>query len=246
MRIVWSEVGTRFYESGVDRGVLYPKNGLAMPWNGLISVKEAPTDSEGSSFYLDGIKHQNQQLRGSFAATISAFTYPNELEDEVGPFNFSYRTKIGNDVDDISHGYKLHLVYNSQLTPFLVDRKTENESVEPVIFSWGLSTTPISIVRNRSSAHLIIDSTKVYSGVMEDFEDLIYGTDEVDPIFPTVEEVLIFFEERALIIITDHGDGSWSAEGPAELIEMLDADTFQINSDGAVFIDTESYTIETW
>ncbi len=38
--IVWDNIGDRFYESGLDRGVLYLSDGSGVPWNGLISIIE--------------------------------------------------------------------------------------------------------------------------------------------------------------------------------------------------------------
>ena len=46
-KLVWDKTGERFYETGVDRGVLYPMGtdrtypkGVA--WNGLTAVTETP------------------------------------------------------------------------------------------------------------------------------------------------------------------------------------------------------------
>lgn len=243
MRVNWNEVGSRSYETGVDRGVFYPRNSPGVPWNGLISVKEAPTDSESRAFYQDGIKHQNGQSGGSFAAQIDAFTYPTMLDDYRGSFGLSYRTLTNN---DISQGYKIHLVYNAQSVPSMVDYSTIDTGSSPTLFSWNLSTVPVKISGVGYSAHLIIDSTKVYPGVMENFENILYGTSDTIPSLPSIQTVLDFFEEYAIIKITDHGDGTWSAEGPDELIQMIDPITFEIDSLGAVYIDLNTYKIRSW
>ena len=43
-KLVWDETGKRLYETGVDRGVLYPQVSGAYPngvaWNGLTGVTE--------------------------------------------------------------------------------------------------------------------------------------------------------------------------------------------------------------
>ena len=45
--LTWDQVGERFYETGVDHGVLYiPTAGVydsGVAWNGLISVTESPS-----------------------------------------------------------------------------------------------------------------------------------------------------------------------------------------------------------
>ena len=45
-KIVWDAEGERLFETGVDRGVLYPIDetgayGAGVPWNGLTSVSKA-------------------------------------------------------------------------------------------------------------------------------------------------------------------------------------------------------------
>ena len=47
-RLVWDKTGERFYETGVDRGVLYPiqEGGVyskGVAWNGLTAVTESPS-----------------------------------------------------------------------------------------------------------------------------------------------------------------------------------------------------------
>ena len=46
----WDAVGERFYETGVDHGVLYVKSGsgyaAGVAWNGLVSVSESPSGAE--------------------------------------------------------------------------------------------------------------------------------------------------------------------------------------------------------
>ena len=67
-KIKWDEVGERFYETGVDRGVLYVRetsgsndvpyaNGVA--WNGLTAVNEKPTGAEPEAKYADNQKYLN-------------------------------------------------------------------------------------------------------------------------------------------------------------------------------------------
>ena len=47
-KLKWDQTGERLYETGVDRGVLYPadENGAyptGVAWNGLINVTESPS-----------------------------------------------------------------------------------------------------------------------------------------------------------------------------------------------------------
>ena len=54
-RLDWSQPKPK-YESGVDRGVLYPSSGAGVPWNGLVTVEEAFSGGESNSYYFDGVK----------------------------------------------------------------------------------------------------------------------------------------------------------------------------------------------
>ena len=60
-KITWDKTGERTYETGVDRGVLYPigENGTypkGVAWNGLSAVTESPSGAEANAIYADNIK----------------------------------------------------------------------------------------------------------------------------------------------------------------------------------------------
>src|SRR3982751_3677172 len=136
--LTWDQVGERFYETGVDHGVLYLPDATGVyntgvAWNGLTTVTESPSGAEPNAQYADNIKYLNLISAEEFAATIEAYTYPDEFAQFDGiatptpgvaigqqsrrGFGLSYRTKKGNDVDGDDHGYKLHLVYGCRAAP---------------------------------------------------------------------------------------------------------------------------------
>ena len=119
-KLVWDKTGERLYETGVDRGVVYPvqtggtyTKGVA--WNGLTAVTESPSGAEASPIYADNIKYLNLMSAEEFGATIEAYTYPDEFAECDGSaeiaegvligqqarktFGLCYRTVLGNDVD---------------------------------------------------------------------------------------------------------------------------------------------------
>ena len=58
----WDDTGTRIYETGTDRGVLYPidANGaypLGVAWNGLTGVTEKPTGGDETALYANNSKY---------------------------------------------------------------------------------------------------------------------------------------------------------------------------------------------
>ena len=89
-RIEWDKTGERFYETGVDHGVLYVLNTATgvyddgVAWNGLTSVSESPSGAEANPQYADNIKYLNLVSAEEFGATIEAFTYPAEWSQHDG------------------------------------------------------------------------------------------------------------------------------------------------------------------
>ena len=62
MRLQWDETGKKFYETGLDRGVLYPLSNegaynKGVSWNGLTAVNESPSGAEENKHFADNIKY---------------------------------------------------------------------------------------------------------------------------------------------------------------------------------------------
>lgn len=217
-KLKWDQVGERIYESGVKMGVLYVMNALGLyplgvAWNGLTAVTESPSGAEANPQYADDIKYLNIMSAEEFAATIEAFTYPDEWaacdgsaaiatgvnigQQKRATFGLVYRTAIGNDVDDLDHGYKIHLVYGCKAAPSEKAFQTLNDSPEAITFSWEISTTPVEVTGKKPTAHLEIDSTKVTAENLAALEAIIYGTDVADPRMPLPDEVAAIFAGAA-------------------------------------------------
>lgn len=208
MKLVWDKTGERLYETGVSKGVVYPiqtggvyTKGVA--WNGLSAVTESPSGAEASPIYADNIKYLNLMSAEEFAATVEAYTYPDEFAECDGSaeiaegvyagqqnrkiFGLSYQTILGNDVDSNDYGYKLHLIYGGQAAPSEKAYSTVNDSPEPVALSWEVSTTPVEITKTingkklKPTAHITIDSTKVDPEKLAALEEILYGKDPTEP-----------------------------------------------------------------
>ena len=250
-RINWGSTGTRTYDSGVDRGVFYPQVGPGVPWNGLTAVKEDPDGSELSKIFVDGVPFRTQKTKESFAAVLQAYTSPREFDDYDGnngqqrrkAFGLSYRTNVGNDISP-DYGHEIHLVYNALAMPSSVDNVTlSSDGLNATPFSWGISTTPVLIPGAKPAAHLIIDTTIAHPDAIQAVEDILYGSIDGDSRLPDPFELFDVFEQHAIFVVIDHGDGTWTATGPDEAFEMLDADTFQITWPTAVYLDEDTYQI---
>lgn len=209
--LAWDAVGKRVYETGVDRGVLYIPGvtgtyDTGYAWNGLTAVTESPSGAESSPQYADNIKYLNLVSAEDFSCTIEAFTYPDEFgqcDGTAAPvpgvllgqqtrksFGFSYRTKVGNDVDGVDHGYKLHLVYGCQAAPSEKAYTTINDSPEATTFSWEITTTPAPVTGYNPVAIITVDSNKVGATQLAALEAELYGTAIITANLPTPDEVI--------------------------------------------------------
>lgn len=257
-KLEWNAVGTRFYEVGVDQGVLYIDGQPGVPWNGLTSVSENPSGGDANAYYIDGYKFSNESKTEEFQATLTAYTYPEEFGECDGThqpriglfitqqrrksFGLSYRTKIGNDMSPDA-GYKLHLVYNALAAPASHDHSTINDSIDPDDFSWSITTQPPSISGYRPMAHVVVDSRYTDPSIMSSLENALYGTETDTAYLPDFNELIAIFDSISTLTVIDNGDGTWTATAPADTIRMLDDTTFEITASTAVFIDNVSYTL---
>lgn len=217
-KLVWDKIGERFYETGVDNGVLYVtdadgKYGKGVAWNGLTAVNESPSGADVTALWADNIKYLNLVAAEEFGCTIEAYTYPDEFEVcdgsyEPAPgvyvgqqsrktFGFTYRTKIGNDTKLDELGYKIHVVYGCLAAPSSRDYSTVNDSPEAMTLSWEVSTTPVTLSTKKEdgtalkpTATMVFDSTKLSADKMKKVEDALYGTEAEEAKLPTPDEFL--------------------------------------------------------
>jgi hypothetical protein len=251
-RLAWDQPGHKLFETGVDRGVLYFDD-RAIPWNGLTGVDEEGTDSV-EAFYFDGVKHLDSQSLGDYAASVRAFTYPDELFEIEGAkhlgnglyvdgqpaqqINMSYRTLVGNDLVADDYGYKIHLVYNLAVVPDDKAFSTRSDSVDLAEFGWKLTAVPEAVPGFRPTAHAIIDSTQIHPYLLAELEEILYGSDAVDPSMPPLADLSSLVADWRLIYVTDNGDGTWTATtNYPEFITVNPDGTFEINNVDGEWID---------
>lgn len=198
-RLVWDEVGSRFFETGVKNGVLYVQNdeggyNNGVVWNGLTAVTESPSGAEETPLYADDIKYVVFYSNEEFGATIEAYTYPEEFEQcdgsaeliegvKVGQqsrrsFALVYRTALGNDIQGQDAGYKLHIIYGAKAAPSEKAYATVNDSPEAVTFSWEVSTVPVNVSGLKPTSTVVIDSTKCDAEVLAEIEKVLFGSED--------------------------------------------------------------------
>ena len=189
----WDKVGEHLYETGTDRGVVFPYDssnkayGKGVAWNGLTGFTDNPSGADETKLWADNIKYVSMRAAEEYGGTITAYTYPDEFAECDGSafadeanilsigqqkrksFGFSCRTLVGNDTELNDYGYKLHLVYGASVSPSSKDYKTVNESPDAIEFSWEFTTTPIDVGVEgyKPTSHLVIDASKIESGSTE-------------------------------------------------------------------------------
>ena len=227
-KLNWDATGEKFYETGVDHGVLYPQaNDGSYPkgvaWNGLTGVTESPSGADKNDIYADNIKYLVLRSAEDFGATVTCYTYPDEWEEcdgsrmpiagvKIGQqprkaFGMCYRTLKGNDIQGTEYGYKLHILYNCTAAPSEKAYQTINDSPEAITFSWEVTTNPIEIPGFKKSAAITIDSTKVDPIKLKALEDILYGTATTEPRCPLPAEVIsIFAEATPGVTLSTHSE----------------------------------------
>lgn len=197
--LTWDD---RDYEAGVDRGAFYASSVPGVPWNGLISVEEAPVVNSVQSLFLDGVNFLNVLTGRYFVAQVTAFAAPRKFLEYAGEkavipgfrlaqqpknrFGFSYRVLKAN-------GYNLHLAFNCVATQSDRPNATISDSTEPNEYTWEFNATPVPVTGYKPTAHFIVDSERADPDTLNDLENILYGTPATTPRFPTISEFLALF-----------------------------------------------------
>lgn len=210
-KLVFDELGKRFYETGVSNAVLfvqaddgsYPR-GVA--WNGITAANESPSGAESNDQYADNIKYLSLTGAEKFEGTIEAFSSPKEFDECDGmatiakgvtahqqnrkSFGFAFKSIIGNDVKGNEYGYKLHLWYGCKAAPSERSHATVNDSPEPQNPSWSITSTPVPIPGKKPASVLTILSNEVDATKLAKIEEAIYGTESRDAYLPTPQQII--------------------------------------------------------
>ncbi|QFG09128.1 major tail protein [Arthrobacter phage Sporto] len=218
-KLNWDAEGSRLFNTGLDRGVLYLDDGTGIVWNGLTTVSESPSEPSLKSRYYEGVKYQTKSSHMEYSGQIEAYTFPREFEAYDGtlndngfvahhqkrkPFGMSYRTIKGNDTSGEENGHEIHILYNVLAEPTSRGYTTLGEDLDPTMFAWGFTTMPIRILSDPEytpSSHVVIDTTKMYDTELRYIEDILYGKEGQDARIPTIDELIWWFENPLVTLI---------------------------------------------
>lgn len=210
-KLVFDELGKRFYETGVSNAVLFPQaddgtypKGVA--WNGITAANESPSGAESNDQYADNMVYLSLTGAEKFEGTIEAFSSPAEFDECDGmkelskgltvhqqtrkPFGFAYKSILGNDIKGNDYGYKLHIWYGCKAAPSERAHSTVNDSPEPQNPSWSITSTPVPIPGKKPASVLTITSTEVDPEKLAKIEEAIYGSDSADSHLPTPQQII--------------------------------------------------------
>lgn len=209
--LAWDSTGTRRYQSGTRKGVLYVYNTgtssytTGVAWNGLTGVTESPSGAETTDLYADDIKYASMRSTEDYSFTIEAYDYPDAFAECDGSaevangvhigqqkrkmFGFSWVTKIGNDVDEEA-GYTIHLVWGATASPSDKAYTTINDSPDAISFSWECDTNPVPVTGFKPTAHMEIDSTKANPTDLVTLEKKLYGDTASEATLPMPDEII--------------------------------------------------------
>lgn len=204
-KLVWDKLISRSFETGVDRGVLYPlPTNTGITWNGLIHVDESPVVAGNSDYYIDSFKYTTGKTVESYSGILEAITYPDEFVEGLF-FNLCYRTMI-NDSD-----YFLHILYNLRASLPEKVYQTIGSSNTPAVFTWNLDAIPVDIPRLKPTPYVLIDSRTTSKSLILEIEKIIYGTATTEPRLPYPPELIDIF--KAWVSGYGHGPYGHGAYG---------------------------------
>lgn len=258
-RLTWDNFGERFYEIGIDRGVLYVDEDAGVAWSGIVSVNETPSGGTAKAFYMDGVKYLNFSDIEEFEGKLTAFYSPPEFDACDGliniqpglyaahqsrkPFGLSYRTKVANDTDGENHAYKIHIIYNALADPTDHIYASLDDKNDAPLLVWSLTATPTYIPGIGWTAHYVVDTTDAIPYALQTLETILYGDDENVPRLPTAEDLAAIFEDAGPLQVLDTGNDIFMITGNGLAVDQIDDDTWTITADTVVQIDTDNYEI---
>ena len=215
--LVWDAEGQKFYEIGVDHGVIYPNDASGqrqsgVAWNGLTAVTDRPSGGEPNALWADNIKYCEMVSSQEHGITIEAYMFPDVFYPCMGMkkvgggayismqqktrFSFSWRSRIGNDVLNDKFSYKLHIAYNCLAGPSERNHQTVNESPDAETMSWECSTLPMEVTHEgyEPTAKIEINANDMKNAGkeanLEAIEKLLYGTANTAPTLPNIDQLI--------------------------------------------------------
>lgn len=239
-QLEWNAPGERIFEVGCDRGVFYPRNAPGVPWNGIVSVTEDADGGNLTAYFMDGEKYDRRASPINHKAVLEAYTYPAVAARHFGqleinglvyshqrrlPFDFSYRTLIGNDILGAEYSYRLNFVYNAMVAkPSSRARKTIAGGTDVETMSWDIDTIPEVVPGARATAYFSIDVHKITEMMLRTIEAIIYGSEVDAPRLPRPQELAAILRQTIFTIRPDEETGYWALDTSGHHPDIISTD----------------------
>lgn len=217
MKLTWDDTGSRLFETGVSKAVLYPEDSSGnyekgVAWSGIVSISVSPSGGDPTPYYANNVKIAEEYSFIDFNGSIEAFTYPDEFADCLGMslsgigmrfamqkrkrFGLVWRSVLGNDTKSLDHGYKLHILYGCMAQMSEMPYSTINQDPELMTFSWPISTIPEAATKYLNTSYVEFNSAKANKESMNLLEQILYGSDISTPRLPLPEELISIMGEH--------------------------------------------------
>ena len=181
------------YETGIDRGVLFPYNEYGVAWSGLTNVSKKQQSIQTTTLHYEGMPFDILDDSENRTMVLSAYTYPDVFDELLGVyvddrgfmygeqprgwFSMAYRTLIRQGPD-----YKINVVMNQKAYATAGEHATIGGSVAPTTFTWEMSGIPIHVM-GKSTTFMSFDSRLIRPKTFKEIENTLYGTKTRDSSF---------------------------------------------------------------
>lgn len=165
-KLVWDKIEERFYEAGVNHGILFVqgddgKYGKGVAWSGLTKITTKPEGGEEEGKYADNIKYLSLLSDEELKGTIEAYTYPDEFgvcdgsvqlakgirigQQPRRTFALVWSSSIGNSTKALAYSERINIVYGCKASPSERSNETINEKADAATMSWDFTTTKVEV-----------------------------------------------------------------------------------------------------
>lgn len=258
MPITWDDPNARYYEHGLDRGVLYLRNQDPIPWNGLTGFDESSSGAV-SMLYRDGVVYLGDVDASDFTGKMTALFWPDAFGECLGitqaadgmfvdnqkpkPFGLSYRTLVGSGTKGDMFGYQIHLVYGCMAAIGTRGRRSTGKETAPVEFDFDIVCTPVKLPGFRPTAHYILDTRFITTAKKNELEGILYGVGSTPGELPDPAVLFDLLNFGDAIIFTVHTNGTFTVEGSNANVYAIDEDHFRMDNINGVAGAPGYYTI---
>ena len=171
------------HEYGLSRGMIYPDNGLGLPWPGLVQV--GPKFQHNMyPIYDNGKKYDVIGIPESTGIDVTALTLPTYVaevvgfsmdpsgimydEQELGMFSLAYRTETEN------HGHKLVVQFNIMASLNETTSQTLEEVVTPSEFNLSGESVPEILGPSKRASRIELSTRHTDRDLLSAFDDALH------------------------------------------------------------------------